>query len=314
MVNKLYNIFFILFLISFLSCMEKKGKDKHPEIPEFPITTNKNISIRAIISAYDDLYYNDSVIVYKKNDTVNIYNVLSNAKVKMLSNVLTYANGFFIIQKDKEYKAIDDKKFTDYSIKIVDENKEYNRIQDSIIKLKNKLSEYENNTIIDSLFVDAFYKKHQLDPKLIPISYYIDGSKDSYVKTETDEFIIINTPYSLDNALHPTISKKKMTKINLINNFQKLDHNSYNSKNIFKNYDYAMMRRFWTSGNTRARIISFPSIVETGYYYFDFNINNQKGNFKILSDNDNFIDLTKIQNNSFLTSYNYSIYEVSFKK
>jgi len=112
MVNKLYNIFFILFLISFLSCMEKKGKDKHPEIPEFPITTNKNISIRAIISAYDDLYYNDSVIVYKKNDTVNIYNVLSNAKVKMLSNVLTYANGFFIIQKDKEYKAIDDKKFT----------------------------------------------------------------------------------------------------------------------------------------------------------------------------------------------------------
>ncbi|WP_123947425.1 hypothetical protein [Chryseobacterium pennae] len=286
MMNKY--LFLGVLSILLLSCKEEKGQDKFPDIPVFPATSNSNIVIQPVVNEINKILYNDSSLVYKHYpDTISFYSVRTGVSHSIKSGVFVYGDGFFIVEnKNKEYEALNDITLEKQDIKIIDESARYKRGEDSLRSIHTQKSDYEINQINDSLFIRYFSAEYNIPKDKIP---YTDNLKkgDLYVHTGQDQFIILNAPYSLDQFLSPLLQpteKKILPKFK--RHFTSLE-DAQPPKNIFKEYDYAMMNKSWVwGGGGNHYVLSIPYRVETGYYYIDIFMNQQKGKFKIMSSSD----------------------------
>ncbi|MGU3375979.1 hypothetical protein [Chryseobacterium sp. M5A1_1a] len=276
--------FGVLFLLQ--NCTEKQGQDKYPDIPEFPATTNDKIVIQQVFKDLHEILYNDSVLVCKHTgDSISFYSIKSETSKVIKSNVFVYGSNFFIVENKKgEYEALNDITLEKEDIKTVDESGKYQRIADSLGKIFTKKSEYEVSQLTDSLFINYFCSKYHLPKDKIPFTSSL-RKNDFYVKTEQDEFLLLNTPYSLEKFISPTFyPTSKQMKLKFKRNFRFLKDNLH-SESFFKEYDYALKSKSWVSmGGGNHYIPSIPFMAEAGYYYLNVSFNNEKGKCKVVAD------------------------------
>lgn len=311
--NKLFLWGFFLLLL--MNCKEEKGQDKHPDIPEFPATTNPKIMIKPVLNNVNEILFNDSVLVCKHIDSISIYSATSEKRKTIKSKVFAYGNGIFIIEnKDGEYEALNDITLQKQNIKTINEAGKYQKMNDSLSKIFTKKSEYEISQLADSLFINYFALKYHLPKDKIPFTRSL-RKKDFYVKTEQDEFLLIDAPYSLEKFIDPLIkpvSKQMAPKFK--RNFQFFKNYSHKDS-FFKEYDYALKSKDWVSlGGGNHYIPSLPFMAEAGYYYLDVFFNNEKGKCKMIRGNHPSLHTipTKIKNKGYFID-NEQIYRISLK-
>ena len=302
---------FTLLILILTSCQEKDGKDKYPEIPEFPITTNEKIKFKKIFNNPSNLFYNNSDIISFSNDSIIIYDITKKTSLILNGYYDSYKSPSFLCHNDKEkYFVINDTNYEKRSIDSYDEYPRYNAITDSLLKKSAKPNPKVNEKELDSMFIKYFYNKHKITTIYFPYTQDL-GNSNYLIINKNKTFVLKNTPH----CLAVIFDNKKEKYLNLPQNkeiFKVLKFN-HQPESYFKLYDYSMMHKFWTSsGGGNHYIPSIPYMTETGYNYFKFDLNKNIGKFKILSNKEYFEDLTEISNNRFITSFNNSIYEVTF--
>lgn len=304
-----------LLLLLLLNCKEEKGQDKHPDIPEFPAITNPKIVIEPVLNNVNEILFNDSVLVCTHIDSISIYSAASEKKKIIKSKVFAYGDGIFIIEnKDGEYEALNDITLQKENIKTINEAGKYQKMNDSLSKVFTKKSEYEISQLADSLFIDYFAVKYHLPKDKIPFTRSL-RKKDFYVKTEQDEFLLIDAPYSLEKFIDPLmkpVSKQMVPKFK--RNFQ-VFKNYAHTDSFFKEYDYALKSKNWGSlGGGNHYIPSLPFMAEAGYYYLDIFFNHEKGKCKIIRGSRPSLHTipTKIKNKGYFTDAE-QIYKISVK-
>ncbi|MCH5715547.1 hypothetical protein [Niabella hibiscisoli] len=167
------------------------------------------------------------------------------------------------------------------------------------------------NPVIDSLFVGYFYTKYKLDDSRIPYNQQV-ASDDYYIKTKDDEFILTQIPYALEKKISAAIVKEEREEVPVKNALQKMEFLEGKHPHI-KETGYAMMRKSWhITGGGNHFIPAIPVYGEVGYYYYDMSFNNISTQFKILSGEDNLIEL-KNNGPAFLLINGSEIYMVSVK-
>jgi len=73
----------ILFIIALLTaCQNEKGEDKHPEMPQFPKTTNSEIKIKILQERFSELFYSNQSLFTATSDSITFYDL--NAQKKKL--------------------------------------------------------------------------------------------------------------------------------------------------------------------------------------------------------------------------------------
>lgn len=307
---------FLGVLFSLQHCTEKQGQDKYPDIPEFPATTNNKIVIQPIFKNLQEILYNDSVLVGKHTgDSISFYSIHSETSKVIKSSVFVYGSNFFIVENKKgEYEALNDLTLEKEEIKTIDESARYQRTIDSLGKVFTEKSEYEINQLADSLFINYFCLKYHIPKDKIPFTSGL-RKKDFYVKTEQDEFLLLNAPYPLEQFISPaSYPTSKLMKPKFKRNFQFLKDNVH-SESFFKEYDYALKSKSWVSmGGGNHYIPSIPFMAEAGYYYVEVSFNNEKGKCKVLADRSpDFKTIpTKSKNKSYFTD-NGQINKISVK-
>ncbi|MCH5715548.1 hypothetical protein [Niabella hibiscisoli] len=85
------------------SCLNKTGKDLHPEIPEFPATTNKQFVVQKLFDRVYDYYYNDSALVFRDSAAMIVYRFHYQQTNRFPTTEFIYANGLFILKEDTSY-------------------------------------------------------------------------------------------------------------------------------------------------------------------------------------------------------------------
>ena len=300
-------IFILFFLISLSSCTEKEGKDKYPEIPEFPKTTNTQIKFKKIFDSEGTQFYNDSLLIKFSEDTITIYDIAKRKSVEMKGYYVCYQDDQFLLSNAEGYFTIDDTNFKKNRIDTYNEYPKFNSISDSLRKKRTNPNSDINEKQLDSIFIKYFCNKYKIDNKTKPYKIRELGNHNYLIQTTNTKFVLNDAPYCLIMFFDENIQKMK-SNIGRFKKMQDVDEN----KSCFEEYDYAMIHKFWTStGGGNHFIPSIPYMAEAGYHYIKFDINNIQGKFKILSDRKYFHDLTKINNNKFLTCFSNSIYEVT---
>lgn len=305
----------LLFFLLLLNCKEKKGQDKHPDIPVFPATSNANIIIQPIVNDVDDIFYNDSTLVCKHHgDSISFYSVQTGVRNIVKSSVFVYGDGFFIVEnKEGKYDLLNDITLKKQEIKIVDESARYQKTEDSLKNIFTQKSDSEISHINDSLFINYFSDKYHIPKDKIPFTSELKKG-DLYVHTGQDQLIVLNVPESLDKFLNPLvqpISKRILPKFK--RQFTPFEA-SLLPKNNFESYDYAMMSKFWVWGGGNHYVLAIPHRVEAGYYYINISMNQQKGKFKIMSSSDPELSIIsdKINNQLYFLS-NRQLYKAFTK-
>ncbi|MBP2616463.1 hypothetical protein [Chryseobacterium jejuense] len=314
MMNKY--LFLGIFSILLLSCKEEKGQDKYPDIPVFPATSNPNIVIEPLVSDIDKIFYDDSALVYTHyGDSISFYSAQTGVSHSIKSRVFVYGDGFFIVEnKEGEYELLNDITLEKQEIKTIDESARYKRGEDSLRSIYAQKSDYELNQINDSLFIKYFSAKYNIPKDKIPFTGDLKKG-DLYVHTGQDQFIVLNAPESLDKFLNPLLQpteKRILPKFK--RHFTPFENGSL-SKNIFEEYDYAMMSKFWVwGGGGNHFVLAIPHRVEAGYYYINISMNQQKGKFKIMSSgNPEFNTIPNKINNQLYFVNNRQLYKVFTK-
>lgn len=301
--------------ILLLNCKEEKGQDKHQDIPVFPATSNANVTIQPIVNEIDKVFYNDSTLVYTHHkNKVSFYSARTNASHSIKSSIFVYGDGLFIIEKDGKYEALNDVSLKKQEIKTVDESTRYKRGEDSVRNLYAQKSDYEISQINDSLFINYFTAKYNIPKDKIPFTSDLKKG-DLYVHAGQDQFIILNVPESLYKFLNPLLqptAKRILPKFK--RHFASLEDAPL-PPTIFKGYDYAMMSKSWVwGGGGNHYVFSIPYMVETGYYYINISMNQQKGKFKIMSSSDpEFNTIPDKINNQIFFVNNTQLYKVFTK-
>lgn len=312
--NRLFLGFFFLLLL--LSCKEEKGLDKHTDIPVFPATSNANIIIQPTLNDVDDIFYNDSALVCKHNgDSISFYSTQTGVSHSMKSRVFVYGDGFFIVEnKEGKYELLNDVTLERQEIKTIDESARYKRGEDSLRSIYAQKSDYELNQINDSLFINYFSVKYNIPKGKIPFTSDLKKG-DLYVHTGKDQLIVLNAPESLNKFLNPLVqptAKRILPKFK--RHFTPFEDGSP-PKNVFEEYDYAMMSKFWVwGGGGNHYVLAIPHMVEAGYYYINISMNRQKGKFKIMSSsNPEFNTIPSKFNNELYFVNNRQLYKVFTK-
>ena len=226
MIKKHSPIIFIIFTqLIFIGCLNKKGKDEHPEIPNFPITTNNTISIKHIMDKYaNNFFYSDSLLLNFTSDTIETYDVLKRCFTKEKLSFLCYNNASFICFQNEKCIAIDDKNFSKRElIYYNDEYKKFSEISDSLRVLRKDPTQDLDSELIDSLFINYFYKKHNIITKNDLFADKI-GTNYYYVKTNTSEFIIYSAPSPLIDIFDEAWFNKKIIKKNNFKTIETIDN------------------------------------------------------------------------------------------
>lgn len=291
----------VLFLLLAMSCKEEHGQDKYPDIPQFPSTSNSNIVIQPVLQEVDKVFYNDSVLICKHSsgESISFYSAKSGTINRIKSSVFIYGNGFFIVNnKHGEYEALNDVTLEKEPVKTIDESSRYKRMEDSLKKIFPQKSDYEISQVNDSLFINYFSSKYRIPKDKYSFTRELKKG-DLYVNTSQDEFIIRNVPYSLDKFLNPLVkTTSKMIIPKFKRNFASLE-DTQPSKSIFNEYDYAMTNKAWVfGGGGNHYIFSIPYMVESGYYYINISLGQQKGKFKIMSSSNPYFSMIPISINS----------------
>ncbi|SDJ20259.1 hypothetical protein [Chryseobacterium jejuense] len=312
--NRLFLGFFFLLLLG--SCKEEHGKDKHPDIPLFPATSNSNIVVQPIAKEIDKIFYNDSTLVYTHyGDSISFYSARTGMSHRMKSPVFVYGDGFFIVEnKYGKYELLNDITLEKQEIKTIDESARYKRGKDSLRSTYTQKSDYELNQINDSLLINYFSVTYNIPKDKIPFTSDLKKG-DLYVHTGQDQFIVLNVPESLDKFLNPLLqSTAKKIRPKFKRHFIPFEDGS-SVKNIFEGYDYAMMSKFWVwGGGGNHYVLAIPHKVEAGYYYTNISMNRQKGKFKIMSSSDpEFNTIPTTINNQLYFVNNRQLYKVFTK-
>lgn len=305
-----------LFFLLLLSCKEEHGQDKHPDIPKFPATSNANIVIQPIEDDVDKILYNDSTLVYTHyKDSISFYSARTGLKHSIKSGVFVYGDGFFIVEnKNGKYELLNDITLKKQEIKIIDEAARYQKGEDSLRSIYAQKPDYEINKINDSLFIHYFSAKYNIPKDKIPFTQELKKG-DLYVHTGQDQFIVLNTPYPLDKFLNPLVQP---TAKRILPHFKR-HYISFEGgsppKNIFEGYDYALISKRWVwSGGGNHYVLSIPHMVESGYYYINISMNQQKGKFKIMSNGSpEFSTLPNRINNQLYFIHNRHLYKAFTK-
>lgn len=290
------------------SCLNKTGKDLHPEIPEFPATTNKQLAVKKLFDRVSDYYYNDSILVSRDSAAMIVYHFHGQQIQRFPTTEFFYTAGMFILKDKERYCAVDDRLFDKRPITMIDETDRLKKIEDSIYGIYTDTA-YGIKTVIDSLFVGYFYTKYKLDKGRLPFNQQV-GSDDYYIKTKDDEFILTQIPYALEEKISPAIVKEEREALPGKNSLQKMEQLQEKHPHI-KETGYAMMRKAWhVPGGGNHFIPAIPVYGEVGYYYYEINFNNVSGKFKILSGGDGLIEL-KAGNHSILVINSGEVYSLS---
>lgn len=310
MSNRLFPLSLCLIVIMCFACLNETGKDTHPDIPEFPATTNKQFVVKKLFDRVYDYYYNDSVLVFRDSAAMIVYLFDDKQTTRFPTTEFIYTNGLFILKEDTNYYAVDDRLFDRRAIKMIDESGRLREIEDSIYRIYTDTAS-GITPAIDSLFVGYFYTKYKLDKSRVPFNQQV-GSDDYYIKTKDDEFILTQIPYALEKKISPAIVKEEREAVPVKNALQKMELLEGKHPHI-KETGYAMMRKSWhTTGGGNHFIPAIPVYGEVGYYYYDMKFNNISGKFKILNGEDNLIEL-KMNDHSLLVIDGSEIYMVSVK-
>ncbi len=286
-----YRFLLVSLLIAGLcsSCLNKTGKDLHPEIPEFPATTNKQFVVKKLFDRVYDCYYNDSALVFRNSAAMIVYRFHDQQTKRFPTTEFIYANGSFILKEGENYFTVDDRLFERHPIKMIDESTRLRAIEDSIYRIYTDTAS-GITPVIDSLFVGYFYTKYKLDKRRIPYNQQV-ASDDYYIKTQDDEFILTQIPYALEKKISTAIVKEEQEAVPIQNALQKMEFLEGKHPHI-KETGYAMMRKSWhTTGGGNHFIPAIPVYGEVGYYYYDLSFNNISTQFKILSGRDGLIEL-----------------------
>lgn len=293
-----------------VSCLNQTGKDLHPEIPEFPATTNKELEVKKLFDRVYDHYYNDSVLVCRDSAAMIVYRFQDQQTARFPTTEFVYANGLFLLKEDTSYYAVDDRFFKRRSIKMINESVRLRAIEDSMYSIYTDTAS-GISPVIDSLFVGYFYAKYKLDKRRIPYNQQV-GSDEYYIKTKDDEFILTQIPYALEKKISPAIVKEEHETVAVKNALQKVELLKGQHRHI-KETGYAMMRKSWhTAGGGNHFIPAIPVYGEVGYYYYEMSFNNVSAQFKVLSGEDNLLEL-KMNDQALLIITGGAIYRVSQK-
>ncbi|MEL1255863.1 hypothetical protein AAEO57_18865 [Flavobacterium sp. DGU38] len=301
------NKIMFIFLIILSSCTEKEGKDKYPEIPEFPKTINAKIKFKKIFGIGGTQFYNDSLLIKFSGDTIALYDIAKRKTSEMKGYYICYEDDQFLLSSSEGYFTIDDTNFKKRSIDSYNEYSKFNSISDSLRKKRTNPNSDINEKQLDSIYLNFFCNKYKIDNKTKPYKAVELGNRSYLIQTRNNKFVLNDTPSCLVTFFDENAQKMKSN----IGNLKKMQDAEY-EKSYFEVYDYAMIHKFWTSsGGGNHFIPSIPYMDEAGYYYIKYEINNSRGNFKVLSyDNVTFHDLTKIKDDRFLTYAPDGIYEV----
>ncbi|MGE9311706.1 hypothetical protein ACLOAU_08670 [Niabella sp. CJ426] len=292
------------------SCLNKTGKDLHPEIPEFPATTNDQLVVKKLLERVSDYYYNDSVLVCRDSAAMIVYRFHDQQTKHFPTTEFIYANGLFILKEGEHYFTVDDRLFERHPIKMIDESARLREIEDSVYKIYTDTAS-GNEAIIDSLFIGYFYTKYKLDKGRIPFNQQV-ASDDYYIKTKDTDFILTQIPYVLERKISPAIVKEERELAPVKNSLQRAEELKERHPHI-KETGYAMMRKAWhTTGGGNHFIPSIPVYGEVGYYYYEIDFNSIPGKFKILNGGDALMDF-KTGDRSLLVINRGEIYSLSVK-
>ena len=295
-----------------IACINQTGKDAHPELPEFPQTTASGLVVQKLFDHCQEIYYNDAAMVAYTGDTMIIYDFKNDRTKRIPAESFTYIEGYFVTKDTGNiYKRWDQVRFEDHAVRVIDEGPRFRAITDSIAAVYVKKG-LDGGPIADSLFNHYFYTRYGLHKDSIPFNVQVDAD-DFYIKTPEGFCIFLNIPYCLETAISPSVIRKPRVLPAVKPLLQKvLTGGPPNSR--FKNVDYAMMRKHWTSGGGSNHYVgALPVFAEYGYYYYEFHLGKTSGKFKILGNGDHFFDLATIHPNQFLTTRGGSIYRVSVR-
>ncbi|SDC60222.1 hypothetical protein [Niabella drilacis] len=302
----------MVLMATLTACINQTGKDAHPELPEFPQTTASRLVVQKLFDHCQEIYYNDVAIVAYTGDTMIIYDLKNDRTKRIPAESFAYIEGYFVTKDTGNiYQGWDQVRFEGHPLRVIDEGPRFRSIADSISAVYAKSGD-DGGAITDSLFNHYFYTRYRLHKDSIPFTVQVDAD-DFYIKTPEGLCIFLNIPYCLEAAISPAVIRKPRVQSAVKPQLQKVPAGGPSSSR-FKKFDYAMMRKHWTSGGGSNHYVgALPVFAEYGYYYYEFLVGNISGKFKIPGNSDPFFDLATISPGQFLTTRGGSIYRVSVK-
>jgi|GEM_PF-6087084 len=282
-----------------IACINQTGKDAHPELPEFPQTTASGLVVQKLFDHCQEIYYNDAAMVAYTGDTMIIYDFKNDRTKRIPAGSFTYIEGYFVTKDTGNiYKGWDQVRFEDHAVRVIDEGPRFRSITDSIAAVYVKKGLY-GGPIADALFNHYFYTRYGLHKDSIPFNVQVDAD-DFYIKTPEGFCIFLNIPYCLETAISPSVIRKPRVLPAVKPLLQKvLTGGPPNSR--FKNVDYAMMRKHWTSGGGSNHYVgALPVLLSTGITIMNFIWVRPPGNLKYWGTATIFLTLQPFTPTSFL--------------
>lgn len=309
----LKQVIFISAIALLSACQNEEGKDTHPEIPEFPKTSNPEVKIKILHEFFDEIFYNDKSLIVADSHGLTFYD-LKKQKTKVFKGKFdNYENGSIIYHiSDQDYFSINLIDLSEKKLEAVNENPKYQAILDSLAA-KQPANTDVDSEVADSIYVKYFCNKYEVNDRVLPYTSYSAGNL--YVHTSTKGFILLEPQNCLANLKSYNIEQKPILKPEARkDDYRKYERDYTNESKIFKKFDYSMTSKSWeSSGGGNHFIPAIPLYNEYGFNYYKFVFGDKEGRLKINIRNKFVIlaDIASGNNKYFFTHYNH-LYEISY--
>ena len=311
--NALKQVIFILTVVLLSACQNEEGKDTHPEIPEFPKTSNPEVKIKVLHELFDEIFYNDKSIIVADAHGITFYDLKKQKTTVFKGQFDNYESNFILYHNsDQDYFSINLADLSKKKLKAVNESPKYQAILDSLVA-KQPANIDVDSKVADSIYVKYFCNKYEVNDLVLPYTFYSAGNL--YVHTSTKDFILLEPRGCLADLESYNSEQKPILKLEAQrDDYKKYDRDYTNESKIFKKFDYSMTRKAWeSSGGSNHFIPAIPLYNEYGFNYYKFVIGSKEGKLKI-NIADGFVILSDIasgNNKHFFTHYNH-LYEISY--